>query len=34
MKKIVSTKALQKEAAFWKGLKDATKDNPGKACHK
>lgn len=34
MKKILSEKALVLEAAFWDSLKNATKENPGKVCHK
>jgi hypothetical protein len=34
MKKAISEKALVQEAAFWEKLKKATKENPGKVCHK
>jgi len=34
MKKALSEKALAQEAAFWESLKKATKENPGKVCHK
>jgi hypothetical protein len=34
MKKTLSKKALAQEAAFWDSLKKATKENPGKVCHK
>lgn len=34
MKKILSKKVLSKEAAFWSKLGKATKENPGKLCHK
>lgn len=34
MKKVLSKKALAKEAAFWGDLKKALQENPGKVCHK
>jgi hypothetical protein len=34
MKKVLDTKALAQEAAFWEGLKQAAAANPGKACSK
>jgi len=34
MKKVLSKKALEKEASFWNGLKKALKDNTMKVCHK
>jgi len=34
MKKVPSKEALSQEAAFWDKPKKASKDNPGKACHK
>jgi hypothetical protein len=34
MKKTLSKKALDQEAALWDGLKKAGKENPGKVCHK
>ena len=34
MKKAMSEKALAQEAALWNRLKKATKENPGKVCHK
>lgn len=34
MKKILSKKALMKEASFWNNLKRAIKENPGKICQK
>jgi len=34
MKKALSKKALAQEATFWDNLKKATKENPGKVCHK
>jgi hypothetical protein len=34
MKKALSKEALAQEAAFWESLKKATKENPGKVCHK
>jgi len=32
--KIISKKALEREASFWDNIKKALKENPGKACHK
>jgi len=34
MKKTLSQKALNEEAAFWDSLKKSIKENPGKVCHK
>jgi len=34
MKKTLSKEALAQEAAYWDNLKKATKENPGKTCHK
>ena len=34
MKKVLSVKALAKEASFWGDLKKITKESPIKACHK
>jgi hypothetical protein len=34
MKKPLSKKALEQEAALWDALKKAVKDNPGTICHK
>lgn len=34
MKKPMSKKALQLEAAFWDNLKKVSKDRPGKVCRK
>lgn len=34
MKKPLSVKTLQKEAAFWNAVKEQAKLNPGKACRK
>jgi hypothetical protein len=34
VKKTVSREALVKEKAFWSRLVKATKENPGKVCHK
>ncbi len=34
MKKSVSIKALEKEAAYWNALKLTAKLNPGTVCHK
>jgi hypothetical protein len=34
MKKPVSAKALEKEAAYWSALKELAKMNPGTVCHK
>jgi hypothetical protein len=34
MKKTLSEKALQQEAAFWDALKKAATENTGKSCRK
>lgn len=34
MKKAMSKEALAQEAALWDRLKKATKESPGKVCHK
>ena len=34
MKKTVSEKALQKEAAYWNAMKKLAKQNPGTVCRK
>ena len=34
MKKTLSEEALAQEATFWDSLKNSTKENPGKVCHK
>jgi hypothetical protein len=34
MKKTLSTKVLEKEAAFWDSIKLSAKEHPGKTCHK
>ncbi|OPY67973.1 MAG: hypothetical protein A4E63_02141 [Syntrophorhabdus sp. PtaU1.Bin050] len=34
MKKILSKKALEKEATFWNDVKKALAENTVKACHK
>jgi hypothetical protein len=34
VKKALSSKALAKEAEFWKGIKKAVKENPEKLCRK
>ncbi len=34
MKKPLSKKALDKEAAFWNAMKQQAKLNPGTVCHK
>ena len=34
MKKVLSRKALEKEAAFWGGIKKTVTDKPVKACRK
>jgi hypothetical protein len=34
VKKALSRKALAKEAALWRGIKKAVKDNPEKVCRK
>ncbi len=34
MKKPVSKKALEKEAAYWNAMKLLAKLNPGTVCHK
>jgi len=34
MKRPLSSKTLEKEAAFWEDFKKAIKENPGKVCHK
>jgi hypothetical protein len=34
MKKPVSKKALEKEAAYWNAVKQLAKSRPGTVCHK
>ena len=34
MKKPLSSKTLEKEAAYWNAVKQQAKLNPGKVCHK
>jgi len=34
MKKPLSVKALEKEAAYWNAMKQLAKLNPGTVCHK
>ncbi len=34
MKRKLGREALAKEAAYWKLMKAAGRDNPGKVCHK
>ncbi len=34
MRKALNRKAIEKEAALWKGMKKAIEENPGKICHK
>jgi hypothetical protein len=34
MKKDVSAKALEKEAAYWNSMKQLAKKNPGTVCRK
>jgi hypothetical protein len=34
MKKPLSKKVQAREATFWENLKMATRENPGKLCHK
>jgi hypothetical protein len=34
MKKVLSDRALAKEAALWDRLKKAAQENPAKVCHK
>ena len=34
MQKTMSTKALEKEAAYWNAIKKLAKLNPGMVCHK
>ena len=34
MKKTLSKKALEKEAAYWNAMKQLAKLNPGTVCHK
>jgi len=34
MKKAMSNKALEKEALYWKAIKQAAQRNTGKVCHK
>jgi hypothetical protein len=34
MKRPLKAEVLQQEAAFWKALKQAARDNPAQTCHK